>query len=148
MARMLGLRGRLLQLVVLSASVFAFQMAVLWMWTGPEVTLGVVTADPAVITQLTRLQLATVFAAGTLPGVLLFFTVPRVVLDRVGVAEALRENLRLLAAGWRPIALYLVLSMLLVGSVVFQPWLLLPLLQLGYVGYWAYRDAFDSVAAD
>lgn len=148
MARTLRLRGRLLQLAVLSASVFAFQMAVLWMWTGPSVALGVVTADPAVITQLTRLQLATVFAAGTLPGVLLFFTVPRVVLDRVGVAEALRENLRLLAAGWRPIALYLVLSMLLVGSVVFQPWLLLPLLQLGYVGYWAYRDAFDSVAAD
>ncbi|MNW07346.1 hypothetical protein D3C71_2039320 [compost metagenome] len=73
---------------------------------------------------------------------------PRVVLDWVGVADALRENLRLLAAGWRPIALYLVLSMLLVGSVVFQPWLLLPLLQLGYVGYWAYRDAFASVAAD
>ena len=111
-----------------------------------SVALGVATGDPAVVTQLTRLQLATVFAAGTLPGMLLFFTAPRVVLDRVGVAEALRENRRLLAAGWQPIALYLVLSMLLVGSVVFQPWLLL--LLLGYVGCWAYRDAFDSVAAD
>lgn len=148
MARMFGLRGRLLQLVVLSASVFAFQMGVLWMWAGPSVALGVATSDPAVVTQLTRLQLATIFAAGTLPGMLLFFTVPRVVLDRVGVAEALRENLRLLAAGWRPLAVYLALSILLVGSVVFQPWLLLPLLQLGYVGYWAYRDAFDSVAVD
>ncbi len=35
MARMFGLRGRLLQLAVLSASVFAFQTALLWMWTGP-----------------------------------------------------------------------------------------------------------------
>jgi len=148
MARMFRLRGRLLQLAVLSASVFAFQMGVLWMWAGPSVALGVATSDPAVVTQLTRLQLATIFAAGTLPGMLLFFTVPRVVLDRVGVAEALRENLRLLAAGWRPLAVYLALSILLVGSVVFQPWLLLPLLQLGYVGYWAYRDAFDSVAVD
>ncbi|MCW6029487.1 hypothetical protein K4043_15845 [Stenotrophomonas sp. SRS1] len=148
MARMFGLRGRLLQLALLASGVFAFQLALLWMWIGPSVALGMATADPAVITQLTRLQLAIVFAAGMLPGVLLFFTVPRVVLDRVGVAEALRENRRLLAAGWQPIAMYLVLSMLLVGSVVFQPWLLLPLLQLGYVAYWAYRDAFGSVAAD
>ncbi|MCX2920387.1 hypothetical protein ORK51_09420 [Stenotrophomonas rhizophila] len=145
-ARMCQLRGRLLQVALLASGVFAFQMAVVWMWVGPSVALGMATADPAVVTQLTRLHLAAVFAAGTLPGVLLFFTIPRVVLDRVGVAEALRENVRLLGAAWRPIALYLGLSMLLVGSVVFQPWVLLPLLQLGYVGYWAYRDAFDSVA--
>jgi len=147
-ARTFQLRGRLLQLALLASGVFAFQMAVVWIWVGPSVALGMATADPTVVTQLTRLQLATVFAAGTVPGALLFFTVPRVVLDRVGVVDALRENLHLLAAGWRPIALYLVLSMLLVASVMFQPWVLLPLLQLGYVGYWAYRDAFDSIAVD
>jgi hypothetical protein len=147
-ARTFQLRGRLLQLALLASGVFAFQVALLSMWVGPSAAFGMATADPAVVTQLTRLQLATVFAAGTVPGALLFFTVPRVVLDRVGVVDALRENLHLLAAGWRPIALYLVLSMLLVASVVFQPWVLLPLLQLGYVGYWAYRDAFDSIAVD
>lgn len=143
-ARTLRLRGTLVQVALLSASVFGFQMLVAGALAGPAAALGMVVLDPAALAQVTRAQLACVLASGLLPAMLLFFTIPRMVLDRLALGEALRENSAMLGHGWRPLLVYLLVSLALVAGFVYQPLLLVVVMPLGYVGYWAYRDSFRN----
>ncbi|AWH51852.1 hypothetical protein C1924_00915 [Stenotrophomonas sp. ESTM1D_MKCIP4_1] len=130
-------------LAVLSALVFAGQVAMAGVLAGPSAAMAFVVGDSATLAGLvSRLQIGLVLASGLPLGMLLLTTVPRVLLDGMTVATALRDNLRLLRAGWRPLGAYLLLNAVLLVALPYQPWLLLPLLLLGYVSYWVYRDAF------
>lgn len=146
-ARALRLRGVLVQVALVSACVFGFQMLLAWALTGSAAALGMVVLDQAALAQVTQAQAACVLASGLLPAMLLFFTVSRMVLDRLPLAQALRENWGLLRRGWRPLLVYMLVSMALVTGFVYQPWLLLFAMPLGYVSYWGYRDVFDSTDA-
>ncbi len=148
MRRLRAMRGRVLQLALLSAGVFVFQLSVVCLWLDPQAALGMATGDMAVVARFNRLQMAGVLASGMLPALLLFFTTPHMVLGNAPFCIALRDNLRWLHKGWRPLSGYMAVLTGLVAGSVFQPWLLLPLLMLGPVGYWAYRDAIDPRPAD
>ncbi len=130
-------------LALLSAVVFAGQVAMAGVLAGPAAAGAFALGDRAVLaTTVTRLQIALVLASGLPLGTLLLTTLPRALLDGMPVRAALRDNLRLLREGWRPLGAYLLLNAVLLLALPYQPWLLLPLLLLGYVSYWIYRDAF------
>ncbi|HYQ22728.1 hypothetical protein [Stenotrophomonas sp.] len=130
-------------LALLSALVFASQVAMAGVLAGPAAAAAFALGDSAVLaTTVTRLQIALVLASGLPLGMLLLTTMPRALLDGIPVPAALRDNLRLLRDGWRPLGAYLLLNAVLLVALPYQPWLLLPLLLLGYVSYWVYRDAF------
>lgn len=141
--RTLALRGALILVALMSACVFVMQVLLAWGLAGGTAARMLMTADPGVAQAFSRAQVACVLGSGAIPAMLLFFTVPRMVLDGLPAGRALRENLRLLRTGWRPLAVSLLVSCALVVGFVYQPWLLLLVLPLGYVGYWAYRDTFD-----
>ncbi len=138
--------GAALALALLATAVFAVQMALAVLIVGPQPALAIATGDASGLDGVSRAQVSLVLASGLPMALLLLFTVPRVLLERRPLAASLVENLRLVAIGWRPVLVYLLLSVALVGGLVFQPWLLLPALLLGYVSYWAYRDAFAADA--
>ncbi|WP_313204018.1 hypothetical protein [Stenotrophomonas sp.] len=130
-------------LALLSAVVFTGQVAMAGVLAGPAAAGAFALGDSAVLaTTVTRLQIALVLASGLPLGVLLLTTLPRALLDGIPARAALRDNLRLLREGWRPLGAYLLLNAVLLLALPYQPWLLLPLLLLGYVSYWIYRDAF------
>jgi hypothetical protein len=145
--RALRLRGVLVQVALVSACVFGIQMSLAWGLAGPAAAWGMVVLDQDALIQVSQAQVACVLASGLLPAMLLFFTVPRMVLDRLPLVQALRENWALLGRGWRPLLVYMLVAMALVGGFVYQSWLLLLAMPWGYVSYWAYRDAFDSTDA-
>ena len=130
-------------LALLSAVVFAGQVAMAGVLAGPAAAGAFALGDSAVLAAtVTRLQIALVLASGLPLGMLLLTTVPRALLDGMPVLVALRDNLRLLREAWRPLCAYLLLNAVLLFALPYQPYLLLPLLLLGYVSYWVYRDAF------
>ncbi|HBG90428.1 MAG TPA: hypothetical protein DDX20_09875, partial [Stenotrophomonas sp.] len=130
-------------LALLSAVVFTGQVAMAGVLAGPAAAKAFALGDSAVLaTTVTRLQIALVLASGLPLGMLLLTTLPRALLDGIPARAALRDNLRLLREGWRPLGAYLLLNAVLLLALPYQPWLLLPLLLLGYVSYWIYRDAF------
>ncbi|WP_333627941.1 hypothetical protein, partial [Stenotrophomonas cyclobalanopsidis] len=130
-------------LALLSAVVFAGQVAMAGVLAGPAAAGAFALGDSAVLaTTVTRLQIALVLASGLPLGMLLLTTLPRALLDGIPARAALRDNLRLLREGWRPLGAYLLLNAVLLLALPYHPWLLLPLLLLGYVSYWIYRDAF------
>ncbi|WCE05086.1 hypothetical protein [Pseudoxanthomonas sp. JBR18] len=141
--RTLALRNTLILVALMSACVFVLQVLLAWGLAGGPAARLLLTADPGVGQAFSRAQVACVLGSGTIPAMLLFFTVPRMVLDGMPAGMALGENLRLLRTGWRPLTVSLLVSCALVVGFVYQPWLLLLVLPLGYVGYWAYRDTFD-----
>ncbi|WP_312708918.1 hypothetical protein [Stenotrophomonas sp.] len=132
-----------IMLALVSALVFASQVAMAGVLAGPAAAGAFVLGDSAMLaTTVTRLQIALVLASGLPLGMLLLTTMPRALLDGRPVLAALRDNLGLLRDGWRPLVAYLLLNAALLVALPFLPWLLLPLLLLGYVSYWVYRDGF------
>lgn len=130
-------------LALLSALVFTGQVAMAGVLAGPTAATAFALGDSAVVAAtVSRLQIAVVLASGLPLAMLLLTTVPRALLDGMSVLVALRDNLRLLREAWRPLCAYLLLNAVLLFALPYQPYLLLPLLLLGYVSYWVYRDAF------
>lgn len=136
--------GNVLLLAVLTAGVFVFQLGVTGLLTGTTGVLALLSGDAEAMAALHHAQLAIILASGVLPGLLLFFTAPRVLLDARGIGAALVDNLQEILRSWRPVLLLTALMAMMVGAIVYWPLMLLPVLLLGYVPYWAYRDRFAT----
>lgn len=138
----------LLLVSLLAAGVFMFQLLVTMTLGGADQAIALATGDIANL-HLDRIELACIFAFGTLPSALLMFVMPRVLLDGVGFGRALDESLRGVARYWRPVALLTLLVAVLVGVILWLPLLLLVLLPFAtLVGYTSYRDVFDCARVD
>ena len=142
--REVGLRwNRVAVIALVSLAVFGFQVLVAAIVGNQEQAVAFATGDIAGIAY-SRAELAGILTSGLLPMLLLFFVVPRMLLDGLSLRPAFVENARLLMHYWRPIALYTLGSALLMASLLWVPVMLLVLLPAGLcVGYGAYRDVFD-----
>lgn len=130
----------LLGLIAVALGVFAFQCAVAALLGGPAQAVALASGDLAALT-LDRTQFALVLASGALPGMALMFAFPRVLLDAMDARAALVDNARLVRRHARAAIAIGLLSAVLVGGMVFAPWLLLFLLPMALcTGYAAYRD--------
>ena len=128
---------------VLLGAVFAFQMLTAALIGGSDQAMAFALGDIERLT-LSRAEVAAVLASGVIPGSLVIFVVPRVVLDGNGVGPAIIESLSLVVRYWRPVAMYAALSAALIASLLWVPLLLLVFLPLaGCAGYAMYRDVFD-----
>lgn len=128
---------------VLLGGVFAFQMLTAALIGGSEQAIAFALGDIERLT-LSRAEVAAVLASGVIPGSLVLFVVPRVVLDGNDVWPAIVESLGLAVRYWRPVAMFAALSAALIASVLWVPMLLLAFLPLaGCAGYAMYRDVFD-----
>lgn len=137
---------QLLLVSLLLAGVFVFQLSITAAIGGTGQALALALGDVAGM-NLSRTGLAAILAAGVLPGSLLMFVGPRVLLDGVDVATALGESLRTVGRYWRPVTLLALLFAALVASLLWVPLLLLVLLPFATcVGYAAYRDVFDRTS--
>lgn len=133
---------------VLLAGVFAFQLLAAAVLGGGEQALALALGNMDELT-LSRVQLAAMLASGMLPGSLLMFVGPRVVLDGLGVWPAIGESLQLVGHYWRPVAVFAVASALLVASLLWMPLVLLVFLPFATcAGYAVYRDVFDRAASE
>ena len=139
---------QLLLLSLLLAGVFVFQLLVTVAIGGTEQALALASGNLDAI-DLSRSQLAAILASGVVPAVPLMFVGPRVALDGIDVADAVIESLHQVVLYWRPVALFTLLSALLVASAVWTPLVLLIVLPFATcAGYAAYRDVFDRTAQD
>ncbi|MDN8644891.1 hypothetical protein Q0S19_10480 [Stenotrophomonas indicatrix] len=130
-------------LSLLSALVFVGQVIAAGVLVGPEAAAAFALGDSATLAMMvSRPQISLVLASGLPLGMLLLTSSPRALLDDVPVVVSLRDNLRLLREAWRPLGAYLLLTAGLLVAMPYQAWLLVPILLLGYVSYWIYRDAF------
>lgn len=150
-SRALGVwRSRLPALVgvgLACAVVFVFQLAIAAALAGPAQALALALGDMQSLT-MSRPQMALVLASGMLPGLALLYVIPRVALDGVGVIAALGDNARMLMLTWRPALLLSLATAVMVGGLLWQPWLLAVLLPGGFVvGYAMYRDVFGPASA-
>lgn len=143
-AREVGRRWNPVAVIALaSLVVFGFQVLVAAIVGNHEQAVAFATADIAGMAY-SRAELAGILTSGLIPSVLLFFVVPRMLLDGLRLGPALVENARLLGYYWRPIALYTLGAAVLMGSLLWVPAMLLVLLPASLcVGYGAYRDVFD-----
>lgn len=136
----------LLGLGVACLVVFVFQMALAAALAGPAQAMALALGDMAAL-RMSRPQMALVLASGMLPGLALLYVIPRVALDGVGILAALGDNARMLMLTWRPALLLSLATALLVGGLLWQPWLLAILLPGGFVvGYAMYRDVFGPAS--
>lgn len=137
------IRRSLPGLVLLSVSVFVFQCGVMLLMGGAAGAMALVTMDAAGVGALTRQAVAISLASGALPAIaLLFFAGTRIVLDGVSVPAAVRENLQLLWRNPAALLVWMAANTGLLLALVYQPWLLLPMLPMGLVAYAAWRDVF------
>lgn len=138
----------LLAVALASASVFAFQSLVATALGGVEQAFALASGDFGKL-GFSRFELAVVLASGMLPGSLLMFLMPRVLLDGVGVGRALGESASCVLRYWRPVAMF---SLLVAGMAAGSLWLpvvllvFVPLFTL--IGYSSYRDVFDRRRVD
>lgn len=139
--RRVAARARtLLGLAFVALGVFAFQCGVAAVLGGPMQGIALASGNVAALA-LDRTQLALVLASGTVPGMALMFAFPRVLLDGMGLRAALVDNARLVRRHARAVIGIGMPTAMLVGGVVFAPWLLLVLLPMALcTGYAAYRD--------
>lgn len=127
--------------------VFGFQVALAATLAGHAQALALALGDMQSLA-MSRPQMALVLASGMLPGLALLYVIPRVALDGVGIRAALGDNARMLMLTWRPALLLSLATALLVGGLLWQPWLLAILLPGGLVvGYAMYRDVFGPASA-
>lgn len=130
----------LLGIAGIALGLFALQCAVAALLGGPSQAAALAGGDVTAIT-LGRIDFALVLASAVLPATALMFVSPRVVLDGMDLRAALADNSRLVRRHASAVLVLGLLTALLVGSVVFAPWLLLLLLPLHLcIGYAAYRD--------
>ncbi len=143
----LGWWTRLPQIVlaaVMLSGVFALQLLTAALIGGSEQAIAFVLGDIERMT-LSRAEVAAVLASGVIPGSLVLFVAPRVVLDGNEVWPAIVESLSLAVRYWRPVAMFAALSATLIASVLWVPLLLLVFLPLAScAGYAMYRDVFDT----
>lgn len=138
---------RLLALALVMFCVFLLQLLVTALIGGWEQALALGAGDMSTL-HLSRRDLAWILASGVLPGALLMFAMPRVLLDDTGVVQGLRDSVQQVGVHWRPVLCFALLSTALVFALPWAPWLLLLFLPLAqYVGYAAYRHVFDHAAA-
>lgn len=133
---------------ILSAGVFAAQLLVA-AWIGGVGQAAAVAFGRFDAIELSRAQLAAVLASGFVPSTFLMFVMPRVLLDDLGVAGAVRESAGAVLRYWKAVTLLTALTAALLVATLWWPWMLLVLLPLGLcVGYSAYRDLFIDNSAD
>jgi len=138
---------RLLALALVMLSVFLLQLLISALIGGWDQALALATGDMAAL-RLSRGDMAWILASGVLPGALLMFAMPRVLLDDTGVEQALRDSIQQSGIHWRPMLCLMVLSAGMVFALPWAPWLLLLFLPVAlYVPYAAYRHVFDRAAA-
>lgn len=129
-------------LAAIGLATFAFQLAVAAGLSGVDQALAVARGDLASL-RMDRLALGSMLASGLLPGVLLVFAIPRMVVDGIDARAALAENARLLATTWRPVVAAMLATAALLAGALWHPALLLVMLPLCFVtGYAMYRDLF------
>lgn len=135
--------GPLLAVALASATVFAFQLLVAAALGGVEQVFALASGDFGKL-GLSRVELAVVLASGMLPGSLLTFLMPRVLLDGVGVGRALGESVSCVLRYWRPVALVSLLVAGMAAASLWQPAVLLVFVPcFTLIGYSSYRDVFD-----
>lgn len=141
--------ARLPQLLLLSlvmAGVFVAQLLVAAAIGGSAQAMALGSGDMAAI-RLGHAELAAILASGAVIGLPLMFAGPRVVLDSVGVLDAITQSIRAVCRHWRPAALLTGALAVAIGALVSAPLLLLVVLPAGLcIGYASYRDVFDPVA--
>lgn len=143
-AREVGRRwNQVAAIALVGLGVFGFQVLVAAIVGNHEQAMAFASGDIAGIAY-SRAQLAGIMMSGMIPTALLFFVVPRMLLDGLRLGPALAENARLLVCYWRPIALYTLVAAALIGGLLWVPMMLLVLFPASLcVGYGAYRDVFD-----
>jgi hypothetical protein len=138
----------LLAVALASATVFAFQLLVATALGSVEQAFALASGDFGKLA-FGRVELALILASGMLPGSLLMFLMPRVLLDGKGVGTALGESVSCVLRYWRPVA---IISLLMAGMAAASLWspavllVFVPLFTL--IGYSSYRDVFDRRRAD
>ncbi len=138
----------LLLVSLLFAGVFVFQLLVAAALGGVDQALALASGDIANL-RFNRLELGCILASGMLPGALLMFLMPRVLIDGIGAGRALVESAHCAVRYWRPVAMVTPLAAGLLGAVLWLPPLLLVLLPFAMlVGYTSYRDVFDRARLD
>lgn len=127
----------------LTAGVFAFQLGVAASLGGMAQAVALALGRMDAI-ELSRAQIALVLASGLLSSAPLMFLLPRVLLDGIGVIEAVRESASCVWRYRRPAGLLIGFTAALIAAMPWWPWVLIVLLPLGLcVGYATYRDVFD-----
>lgn len=136
----LGRARSLLALALVALALFCMQCAVAALLGGPAQAAALASGDVAALT-LDRAELALVLASAVLPATALMFALPRVLLGGMNARAALVDNARLVRRHAPAVIAFGALMTVLVGSIVYAPWMLLILLPLGLcTGYAAYRD--------
>lgn len=125
-----------LGVALLGLAVFAFQLAVCGLFAGPSQAAVLATGQHQAIT-MSGETLGWVFASGLLPGALLMFVLPIVVLEGRPLREAIRASVGTAFAHWVPVSLFTVLQFAMVVYVPRVPELLLVLLPIGLCSTYA-----------
>lgn len=137
-----GRRGPLVGVALLSLAVFALQLAVTWAIGGADQATALALGQVAAL-ELTKPQLALIFASGTIPGVALMFVLPRILFDGRGILDAMVDNAKAVRIHWKALVVVWLVSAAAVASVLWFPLLLLLILPFSLcVGYASYRDVY------
>ena len=138
-----GGRG-VLAVAVLGLAVFAFQLVVCSLVAGPSQAAMLATGQHQAISMSAE-TLGWIFASGLLPGALLMFVLPYVVLEGRPPLQAIRSSVATAFAYWPAVALFTVLQFAMVAYVPRFPVLLLVLLPFGLCSLYAiYRTVHAS----
>ena len=121
---------------LLGLAVFAFQLAVCGLVAGPSQAAMLATGQHQAI-DMTGETLGWIFASGLLPGALLMFVIPFVVLEGRPPREAIRASVGTAITYWQPVALFTTLQLVMVVHVPRLPALLLVLLPFGLCSMYA-----------
>lgn len=145
-ARQTALRWRqVVGLALASFVVFSIQVAMAALIGSPAQAVALAVGDVAGL-GFSRAEMGAVLASGAFPMLFLFFVGPRMMLDGLGLWQAILENARLLKRCWQPMVFYSLAMVLMLAALVWMPLLLLVFLPAGFcIGYAAYRDVFAPV---
>lgn len=130
-----GGRG-VVTVALLGLAVFAFQLAVCSLVAGPSQAAMLAIGQHQAIA-ISADTLGWVFASGLLPGALLMFVLPYVVLEGRPPLQAIRSSVGTAIAHWPSVALFTALQVAMVVHVPRYPALLLVLLPFGLCSLYA-----------
>ncbi|MFP7722604.1 hypothetical protein [Lysobacter sp. A3-1-A15] len=133
---------------LLGVAVFAFQLLVCSVVVGPAQAALLATGQNAALA-ISPTTLGWVFASGLLPGAVLMFVLPLVVLDGQTPCNAIRRSIVLATRHWPCVAIFTAIQVALVVPAPRVPALLLLLLPFGLCSTYAiYRTVHARLDPD